>query len=92
MDRTSTGQVAHGQSGSTRQDRGAISRYVDSRGPGLHHIGLKVQDIDGLLGTLHRAGHTMIDTVGRPGGRASKIGFIHPASLGGWLAHLVQRD
>ena len=92
FDRTSIGQVAHGQSGSTRQDRGAISRYIDSRGPGLHHIGLKVQDIDGLLGTLHRAGHTMIDTVGRPGGRASKIGFIHPASLGGWLVHLVQRD
>ena len=80
------------QAGSTRQDRGVIARYIDSRGPGLHHIAFKVGDIDGLLASLRKSGHKLIDTVGRPGSRLAKIGFIHPASLGGLLVHLVQRE
>ncbi len=86
------GSNQRGQPGSTRQDQGVIARYIESRGPGLHHMALKVRDIDGLLGTLREAGHTMIDTHGRPGSRLAKIGFIHPASLGGLLVHLVQRE
>jgi len=58
----------------------------------LHHIAFKVGDIDGLLTNLEKAGHTLIDNVGRPGSRLGKIGFIHPASLGGLLVHLVQRE
>ena len=92
LDDDSSGEVRRGHPGNTEQDRSVISRYIASRGPGLHHIGFKVQDIDGLLGALHGAGHSLIDSVGRPGSRRSRIGFIHPASLGGWLVHLVQRD
>ena len=92
VDPQSVGMVEYGQAGSTRQDQGAISRYIQSRGPGLHHTGFRVRDINGLLAKLDKAGLTLIDHVGRPGGRGSQIGFIHPASLGGWLAHLVQRD
>ena len=92
VDPHSMGIVDYGRSGSTRQDQGAISRYIESRGPGLHHTGFKVKDINGLLSRLHKSGLTMIDLEGRPGGRRSQIGFIHPASLGGWLVHLVQRD
>lgn len=85
-------QVRRGEAGSTQQDRGVIARYIDSRGPGLHHIALKVGDIDGLLANLSKSGHNLIDVVGRPGSRLAKIGFIHPASLGGLLVHLVQRE
>ena len=84
--------VAHGQPGTTRQDRGAIARYVSSRGPGLHHLAFKVYDADAALDALQEAGHTLIDTVGRPGSRRSHIGFIHPKSLYGVLLHVVQRD
>ena len=87
----SVGIVEYGQAGSTRQDQGAISRYIQSRGQGLHHTGFRVRDINGLLAKLDKAGWTLIDHMGRPGGRGSQIGFIHPASLGGWLVHLVQR-
>ncbi len=80
------------QAGSTQQDQGVIARYIESRGPGLHHIALKVGDIDGLLANLNKSGHSLIDEVGRPGSRLAKIGFIHPASLGGLLVHLVQRE
>ena len=92
LDQGSSREVQRGHPGSTQQDQSVISRYIASRGPGLHHIGFKVGDIDGLLEALHRAGHTLIDKVSRPGSRRARIGFIHPASLGGWLVHLVQRD
>ena len=92
LDQSPGAEVQQGHAGSTRQDQGVISRYIASRGPGLHHTAFKVRDIDDLLGNLHQAGHVLIDKVGRPGSRQGRIGFIHPASLGGWLVHLVQRE
>ena len=92
LDQSPGAEVQQGHSGSTRQDQGVISRYIASRGPGLHHTAFKVRDIDQLLGNLGQAGHVLIDKVGRPGSRQARIGFIHPASLGGWLVHLVQRE
>ena len=91
VDPRSLGIIDYGQAGSTRQDQGAISRYIQNRGPGLHHTGFKVKDINRLLSRLDKSGLTLIDYEGRPGGRRSQIGFIHPASLGGWLVHLVER-
>ena len=78
--------------GTTQQDYGAIARYVAARGAGLHHLAFRVEDIDAALAHLAEAGHAVIDRVGRPGGRRSRIGFIHPRSTGGVLLHLVQRD
>ena len=78
--------------GNTRGDKGAIARYIERRGPGLHHLALKTPDIDATLVRLVSAGHRMIDRVGRPGSRRARIGFIHPASLGGLLLHFVERD
>ncbi len=81
-----------GAPGNTRGDKGAIARYIERRGPGLHHLALKTPDIDATLALLAAAGHRVIDQVGRPGSRRARIGFIHPASLGGLLLHLVERD
>ncbi len=85
-------QIAHGQAGSTRQDQGAITRFVASRGRGLHHVALKVRDIDAVLAGMAGAGLPMIDVKGRPGSRRALIGFPHPGATGGILMHLVQRD
>jgi methylmalonyl-CoA/ethylmalonyl-CoA epimerase len=84
--------VTHHQPGTTKQDRGAIARYVATRGPGLHHLALKVTDINHALSDLARAGLSLIDTVGRPGSRRAQIGFIHPKSLNGVLLHLAERQ
>jgi catechol 2,3-dioxygenase-like lactoylglutathione lyase family enzyme len=81
----------HGAPGTTKQDQGAIARFVSSRGPGLHHLALKVPDIDATLASLASAGHRVIDRVGRPGSRRARIGFVHPSALGGVLVHLVER-
>ena len=83
--------IDHGQPGTTKQDQGAIARFVARRGAGLHHVALKTPDIDGLLASLGAAGLRMIDRTGRPGSRRARIGFVHPASLGGVLMHFVER-
>src|SRR5262249_5554954 len=72
------GAVDHGRAGTTRQDQGAIARFVASHGRGLHHLALKSPDIDALLGSMAAAGLPMIDTRGRPGSRRALIGFPHP--------------
>ncbi|HEX9583939.1 MAG TPA: VOC family protein [Gammaproteobacteria bacterium] len=83
---------AHNRPGNTRGDRGAIGRYIERRGPGLHHVALKTPHINRLLPELAGRGLRMIDTKGRPGSRRALIGFIHPAALGGLLLHFVERD
>jgi catechol 2,3-dioxygenase-like lactoylglutathione lyase family enzyme len=85
------GEVEHGRAGTTRQDQGAIARFVATRGRGLHHFAVKSPDIDALLGSMAAAGVPMIDTRGRPGSRRALIGFPHPRALGGVLMHVVQR-
>ena len=84
--------LERGAPGNTRGDKGAIARYIERRGPGLHHLALKTPDIDATLSRLAAAGHRVIDHVGRPGSRRARIGFVHPASLGGLLLHFVERD
>lgn len=81
-----------GRPGDTRQDHGALARFLQRRGPGLHHLALKVADVDHALDRLHRAGHRLIDRHSRPGARCSRIGFIHPGSMHGVLVHLVERE
>ncbi len=82
----------HDAPGDTRADRSAIARHIATRGTGLHHLALKTPDIDAALGRLGSAGYRLIDTSGRPGSRRSRIGFLHPAALGGVLLHLVERE
>jgi len=85
------GVVDHGSSGTTRQDQGAIAKFVSSRGPGLHHVAMKTPDINSVLRGLDAAGVPVIDKKGRPGSRAGLIGFVHPKGTGGVLFHFDER-
>lgn len=91
IDPSAAHEVEHGRPGNTKQDRGVIGRYVQKRGPGLHHIALKTPDIGKTLAHLDGKGRRMIDLEGRPGSRRALIGFIHPSALGGVLLHFVER-
>ena len=84
-------EIVHGQPGNTKGDQGAITRFVQTRGAGLHHIALKSTDINAVLAKLHAAGVPMIDLKGRPGSRRALIGFTHPKGLGGILMHICDR-
>jgi catechol 2,3-dioxygenase-like lactoylglutathione lyase family enzyme len=83
--------VDHGRPGTTRQDQGAIARFIASRGQGLHHVAFKTRDIDALLASLNQARIALIDRKGRPGSRRARIGFVDPKATGGVLLHFVER-
>jgi methylmalonyl-CoA/ethylmalonyl-CoA epimerase len=91
FDPNQVAEVEHGQSGTTRGDQGAITRFVQTHGAGLHHIALKSPDINATLKILEQAGVPMIDRMGRPGSRRALIGFAHPKGMGGILMHIVER-
>ena len=67
-----------------------IAKYVARRGPGLHHITLRVDDIAGALASLKSRGVRLIDEAPRPGAHGSLVAFIHPSSAHGVLVELKQ--
>lgn len=67
-----------------------IARYVEKRGPGLHHITLRVDDILAALARLKALGVRLIDERPRPGAHGSLVAFIHPSSAHGVLVELKQ--
>src|SRR5258708_35546503 len=68
----------------------AIARYVEKRGPGLHHITLRVDDIRAALEQLKSRGARLIDDQPRPGAEGALVAFIHPSSAHGVLVELKQ--
>ena len=72
-------------------DDSPIAKYVSKRGPGLHHITLRVDDIRAALAQLKARGVRLIDDEPRPGAHGSLVAFIHPASAHGVLVELSQR-
>lgn len=77
--------------GNTKGDQSAIANFVARRGPGLAHVAFATKDIDAVMAQLENDGWQVIDRVGRPGGRGSRIAFVHPANFGGGLLmHLVE--
>src|ERR1051326_3858626 len=67
-----------------------IAKYVAKRGPGLHHITLRVDDIHAALARLKEKGVRLIDETPRPGAHGSPVAFIHPSSTHGVLVELKQ--
>ena len=71
-------------------DDSPIAKYVAKRGPGLHHVTLRVDDIAAALAQLKARGVRLIDDAPRPGAHGSLVAFIHPASAHGVLVELKQ--
>lgn len=68
----------------------AIAKYIEKRGPGLHHITLRVDDIGAALTQLKARGARLIDEQPRPGAEGGLIAFVHPAAAHGVLVELKQ--
>jgi GTPase len=83
------GQAALELLEATDQDS-PIAKYVAKRGPGLHHITLRVDDIGAALARLKAHGVRLIDEAPRPGAHGSLVAFIHPSSAHGVLVELKQ--
>ena len=69
----------------------AVGKFLAKRGPGIHHIAVKVQDINASLAELKRKGARLIDETPRIGAGGCLVAFVHPASTHGVLLELVQR-
>ena len=67
-----------------------IGRYLERRGPGLHHVAYAVEDIEGVLGKLKESGIDLIDSEPRIGIRRSRVAFVHPRSTDGVLTEIVE--
>ncbi len=69
-----------------------ISKFLEKRGPGIHHIAVRVDDIRATLARLKEKGVRLIDEAPRPGARGCLVAFIHPSTTNGVLLELVQRQ
>ena len=70
----------------------AIRKFVERRGPGIHHIAVAVDDIERTLAELRAKGVRLIDESPRPGRAHSRVAFIHPDSTQKVLLELVQTE
>jgi methylmalonyl-CoA epimerase len=68
----------------------AVGRFLAGRGPGLHHITLRVEDIRAALTQLRERGVRLVDAEPRPGANGSLVAFIHPSSAHGVLVELKE--
>ena len=69
---------------------GTIARYLESNGPGIHHLALATDDVDAALERARELGIDLVDEEGRPGAWGHTVAFLHPKSTGGILLEFVE--
>ncbi len=73
----------------TTPDSG-VARFLASRGEGLHHVCIEVEDIEAAMDSLRKAGAPLIDKEPRPGAGGARVAFVHPKGMRGVLTELRQ--
>ena len=68
-----------------------IAKFLDRRGPGIHHICLQVEDIDEAIQELKSEGIQLIGNGTSIGAEGYRVVFIHPGSAGGVLVELAEK-
>lgn len=69
---------------------GPVARFLARRGPGIHHLCLKVADLDEALARCRAHGYRLVDQQPRPGAGGRRVAFIHPKSTAGILIELTE--
>ncbi len=67
-----------------------VAKFLEKRGPGIHHVAVRVDDIRAALARLKAEGARLIDEEPRVGAGGCLVAFVHPSSSGGVLLELVQ--
>jgi methylmalonyl-CoA/ethylmalonyl-CoA epimerase len=67
-----------------------VAKFLEARGPGLHHVSLEVSDLAAHLARAKAAGVRLLDETPRPGAHGTQVAFLHPKSLGGVLVELCE--
>ncbi|MDR0498482.1 MAG: methylmalonyl-CoA epimerase [Holophagales bacterium] len=68
----------------------AIGKFLEKKGPGIHHLAFEVDDVDAAVRELLDKGVQMIDKTPRSGAHGNRIAFIHPKETGGVLIEICQ--
>ena len=69
-----------------------VGKFLEKRGPGIHHVAIEVKDIRASLAELKVKGARLIDEAPRRGAGGCLVAFVHPASANGVLLELVQHE
>ena len=69
-----------------------VGKFLEKRGPGIHHIAVEVPDINAALAELKNKGARLIDETPRVGAGGCLVAFVHPATTNGVLLELVQHQ
>lgn len=73
-------------------DDNGVARFIERRGPGLHHIAYRVPDLAKLMDELTEEGYAFTSDAPMTGAGGHRIAFLHPRSAGGVLVELVERE
>ncbi len=73
-------------------DESPIKKFLEKRGPGLHHICFRVKNIDQLLSKLKDQGVKLINETPVSGAHNCRVAFVHPSSTGGVLVELSEKQ
>jgi methylmalonyl-CoA/ethylmalonyl-CoA epimerase len=68
----------------------SLERFLEKRGPGLHHVAIEIEGLDQALALLRTLGVPLIDEAPRVGARGHRVAFVHPKATGGILVELVE--
>ena len=70
----------------------AVAKFINKKGEGIHHIALRVTNIEGFLRHLKEKGIALVDETPRVGAEGGKIAFLHPKSLKNVLIELCEKQ
>ncbi|MFK7928495.1 MAG: methylmalonyl-CoA epimerase [Myxococcota bacterium] len=70
--------------------QGPVARHLDKRGPGMHHLCFRTDDIDADMKRLTELGYRFLSDAPAPGAHGTRVAFIHPKSAGGVLIELAE--
>ncbi|MBW2058768.1 MAG: methylmalonyl-CoA epimerase [Deltaproteobacteria bacterium] len=68
-----------------------LVRFLETRGPGIHHLCFEVDDIESEIRSLAEKGAPLIDKAPRPGAHGTRVAFLHPKGTGGVLIELSEK-
>ena len=71
---------------------GPVAKFLENRGPGIHHISLEVPDLEYALSECQRFGYRLIDKKPRLGAGGRSVAFVHPKATGGVLLELTEKS
>ncbi|MGI6784083.1 MAG: methylmalonyl-CoA epimerase [Aminivibrio sp.] len=73
-------------------DESPVAKFIEKKGEGIHHLAIRVENLEAALAELKEKGVRLIDETPRYGAGGARIAFVHPKATGGILLELSERQ